>query len=222
MKPSSIKIGQIFGRWTVISFSRHYFPGSHPRTSCTVKCQCGTVRTILAMGLLKGTSKSCGCLQKELAASKKRKHDLSYSPEYAIWKAMKSRCYRVKDCHFKNYGARGIYVCDRWKNSFENFYADMGLRPSPEHSIDRKNNDQPYSPENCRWATEEQQNNNKRTSRLLTFNGRTQTLTQWAYELGFSKSGFRRRLVSGWSVEEILTLPHQVKGMRCVKTTTGT
>ncbi|MGY8988455.1 MAG: hypothetical protein ACKVG7_07840, partial [Flavobacteriales bacterium] len=109
---------------------------------------------------------------------------------------------------YDGYGGRGISVCDRWRDSFENFLADMGERPSNEHSIDRKDNDGNYEPDNCRWATKKEQGRNRRSNRILTFNNKTQTLIEWSEELGISSAVIRQRIkASGWSIEEALTTP---------------
>ena len=135
---------------------------------------------------------SCGCLQKEISTARvvkyNTKHGRHRTPEYNSWQGMKARCYTKTNPKYKDYGARGIKVCDRWLNSFENFLADMGEKPSPKHSIDRIDVNGDYCPENCRWATIEEQQNNMRKSLRITHNGRTQTITQWCEELNVSCS----------------------------------
>lgn len=129
-------------------------------------CDCGN-KTIVSTGNLKnGTTKSCGCYQREYQAKRGRKnfykHGLSNHPLYPTWSTMKSRCYNKNNISYKNYGARGIKVCDRWLNSFENFLKDMGEKPSDKHSLDRIDINGDYEPSNCRWATPEEQAINKR------------------------------------------------------------
>ncbi|HEY9737554.1 MAG TPA: hypothetical protein V6D06_14770 [Trichocoleus sp.] len=120
---------------------------------------------------------------------------------------MKSRCHNPNNAAYDRYGGRGIVVCDRWRESFENFYADMGPRPSEQHSIDRINNDGNYEPGNCRWATDKQQSRNTRRNRLLTYNGETLFLDEWAERLSISKHTLQTRLWRGWSVEEAFETP---------------
>ena len=131
-------------------------------------------------------------------------HGMSYSREYISWQTMKARCYNKNNDHYKNWGGRGIAVCDKWKNSFENFYEDMGKRPAGT-TLDRINNDKGYSPENCRWATMKQQENNRRNNHLITYNGKTMTISQWSERLNFKKHIIGERLKRGWSVEKALT-----------------
>lgn len=128
-------------------------------------------------------------------------------PEYHAWVAMKQRCYD-KNCRpYRNYGARGITVCAKWHN-FWAFLSDVGLRPSPKHSIDRINNEGNYEPGNVRWATQSQQLANTRRTRLLTFNGETLPLAHWAKRLGMSQGTLHGRIVKrGWPVEKALSLP---------------
>lgn len=126
---------------------------------------------------------------------------------YRTFKSMHLRCYSEKDHRYHYYGGRGITVCDRWLNSFENFYEDMGDPPTPKHSIDRIDNDGNYCPENCRWATIEEQANNKRNNHILTYNGITQTISQWSKYTGIDKKLIASRIYNNWSVEQALTLP---------------
>jgi hypothetical protein len=122
-----------------------------------------------------------------------QRHGKTHSPEYAVWRQMRQRCKNPNRNNHYLYGARGIRVCDRWE-TFENFLEDMGQKPLARHSIDRINPDGHYEPGNCRWATASEQARNKRTTRLLTHEGRTQTMVEWATELGITKSTLHWRL----------------------------
>jgi hypothetical protein len=125
-----------------------------------------------------------------------------------VWQTMIARCHDEKYTNHYRYGGRGIIVCDRWRYSFEAFKSDMGPRPSPEYSIDRIDNSGPYSPENCRWATRKEQALNRRTNRVLDFNGRQLTLKEWSSKTGISLVVISMRLNRlAWSIERALTTP---------------
>jgi hypothetical protein len=129
------------------------------------------------------------------------------TPEYEAWQSMKARCLNPRHRFFKHYGGRGIKVCEQWRQSFANFVADMGPRPSPDHSLDRIDNNGHYGPGNCRWVTQKEQCNNRRSNHHVTFNGETRTISQWAEVTGILKSCIRLRLKAGWSIEAALTTP---------------
>jgi hypothetical protein len=150
--------GLRFGRWTVLSIADKQ--GRHTAWNC--RCECGKEKVCLGINLVSGKSKSCGCMR-EFNSLKHghRKHD-GTSREYETWCGIISRCESETDTNYHNYGARGIKVCDRWRNSFDNFLLDMGKRPSPKHSIDRIDVNGNYEPSNCRWATKEIQMQNRR------------------------------------------------------------
>lgn len=142
-----------------------------------------------------------------LRPHKYERHNASYTPEYYAWENMIARCNYKSYKNYSDYGGRGIKVCDRWRNSFNNFYEDMGKRPSSKHSLDRKNTNGDYSPDNCRWATSTEQLINRRIAHNLTYNGKTQIVSEWAKELGISQFTLRARIRYGWSVERILGTP---------------
>jgi hypothetical protein len=134
------------------------------------------------------------------------KHGGSRSVEYRIWNLMKQRCSNPKKQSYQNYGGRGVTVCERW-NDFANFLADMGARPSGNHSIDRIDNDRGYEPDNCRWATPEQQHRNRRDNVFIEFQGVTRCASEWAYLYGLTRSALNGRLRRGWSMKHALNEP---------------
>jgi hypothetical protein len=136
-----------------------------------------------------------------------------FKREYFVWASMKQRCFNAKDRAFPLYGARGITVCERWITSFEAFLEDMGPCPLGL-TLDRANNNGNYEPDNCRWVSQSRQNRNSRRTRQITFNGRTQALSDWAEEVGIPRDVIYDRLAKGWTAERALTT---VKRMRLGK-----
>lgn len=190
---------QKFGRWTVISLSNSH-KGKGRYWNC--QCECGNEALVSGGTLRSGASKSCGCFKVEMQTS----HGMYNTPEYRAWVDMKTRCLKEDHKSYHNYGGRGIKICNRWLESFENFYSDMGNRPSNKHSLDRINNDSDYEPNNCRWTTSKEQNSNKRTNTAIEFNGEINTRTKWAEILGINHETIRFRLSHGWEVKDAFTI----------------
>ncbi len=187
-------------------------------TKWECRCDCGTVKTIRAMHLMSGLIRSCGCLHSEVsAATAKRcntKHGHSGKVWWTIWFGMMDRCYNSNFHRFHRYGGRGIAVCRRWHKA-ENFLADMG-EPPKGLTLERIDNDGPYSPKNCRWATYKEQNNNRSSTRLITFNGETMSGAAWAERLGIKKAAMYARL-KRWPLEMALTMPATAPGAYAIR-----
>lgn len=190
--------GQRFGKWFVLEWG-------HREWVC--ECDCGTIRSVATNNLRSGHSKSCGCASNHFRATACEKHGMHKSPEYYAWQSMKARCGNPNAQQYKNYGGRGIAVCARWQESFEAFFEDMGPRPSPKHSLDRKNNDGNYEPGNCRWVSMLVQNNNNRQARFLKFRGEKHSVSEWCRRLGLPRVMVSQRLRRGWGVERALGTP---------------
>jgi hypothetical protein len=139
--------------------------------------------------------------------NRSRTHGESSAPEYRVWSGMRDRCSNPNADKYDRYGGRGIQVCDRWNRSFSAFLDDMGRRPSSDHQIDRIDNDGPYSPENCRWATRAEQSRNRSTSRFIELNGERLCLKDWAARIGIGPASLRRRIKRGWDLAEALSAP---------------
>jgi len=197
--------GQIFNRLTVIKRTQN---DKNRTTRWICKCICGNISIVRGTSLKNGRTQSCGCLNREYLAKKRTKiYNLSKTPEYAAWGSMLNRCFNPKNKAFKNYGGRGIAVCEEWKTNFLTFYCQMGERPSPKHSIDRIDNESDYTLNNCRWATQTEQANNNRRNFRITLHDWTMNLNQWATFVGMSRYTLQTRLRSDWPPAKAIFQP---------------
>lgn len=170
--------------------------GNKGGTTWRCMCQCGKETVAHYGNLVSGNTKSCGCYNLRRIIERNTTHGKAGTTEYNSWAGILARCNNPTEPAYQNYGARGITVCERWRR-FENFYADMGERPSPDHSIDRIDNDGNYEPSNCRWADNYVQANNKRNTVLIAAYGKIQSVMQWARDTGLAESAIRARLDRG-------------------------
>ena len=196
-------------RWTVIE-KVESLDGKNSFYLCECSCEQHTQKILARHSIVSGNSKSCGCLAREQTSARMTTHGKSGTRLHHIWKGMYERCYCENHQQFKDYGGRGIIICDEWKNDFNSFY-EWALNNGYQEdlTIDRVNNDGNYEPENCKWSTRKEQCNNQRTNRLLTYNDKTQTVSQWAEEVGLNKHTLQTRISRGWSVEDALCKPVQ-------------
>jgi hypothetical protein len=220
-RPRDDLTGQTFDRLTVLSFAGRT-PYSADYWQC--RCVCGTYTLVHGKHLRRRKTRSCGCLARELTSRRRTSihghHTQAHRTRtYVAWVGMLQRCYNPKSDSYAWYGARGIHACEAWRHSFPAFLHDMGECP-PKMTLDRLDNDLGYSPENCRWATTQEQAYNKRTNRLLTFRGVTQPMAAWEKDLGFSHGCLKQRLQAGWTVERALTTPLR-RIRRAYKTESG-
>lgn len=192
--------GQRFGRLLIVG-REPMKPGAvgKEKARWLALCDCGTLVRVDGSEV-KRKIISCGCAKRERAAGLKLDHGQHNTPTYNCWVSMKSRCFGTNPASrdYAVYHQRGITVCDRWANSFPAFLADMGEKPSAAHSIDRTNNDGNYEPGNCRWATNREQQLNKRTNRVVTIDGVTKSISEWADVSPVHYESIRRRLTDGW------------------------
>jgi hypothetical protein len=171
-------------------------------------CDCGTTSTVHYTSLLRGTTKSCGCFAIDLLKERNKAsgtHHMTNTRLHNIWDTMKARCHRQNSKDYKNYGARGITVCEEWRNKFENFYQWAIDNGYEEYlTLDRKDVNGNYEPTNCRWATTKEQGNNTRYNRYITINGETNTIAEWSQITGIGPKALRYRIESGWDEKDLL------------------
>jgi len=197
--------GRRFGRLTVVrraaNFDRVYW-------SCV--CECGAATDVDASHLVSGRTRSCGCLLAEARRVARVTHGRAASRIYRIWHDMHRRCEDPSRADFEHYGGRGIAVCDRWR-SFDLFYRDMGDPPSGA-TLDRKDNDGPYSPDNCRWSSIKVQRNNTRRNHFLNVGGEKMTIAEAADRFAADRSVIHSRIVKGWPDELAVFGPSLARG----------
>lgn len=214
--------GQRFQMLTVVSAGRGYVDSYYgrPRRNWVCKCDCGRTTIVRESNLKNGHTHSCGCQRFTSDAWKHRKTNLRHgdarkghvTPEWLAWRGLMDRCLNPSSRSFVDYGGRGISICKRWVDSFEAFLADVGRRPGPGYSIDRKNNDRGYEPGNVRWATATQQMRNRRNVIMAKINGVTVPAITLAEEYGVRAETMRNRVRCGWSPERAATTPTQARG----------
>jgi hypothetical protein len=192
--------GKRFGRLSVVMEDGRSNYGER-RWKCS--CDCGNVVSVTGKNLVRGASRSCGCLRNERVSEATTTHGMSKTKLYRTWERMRSRCGYQDNPAYNNYGKRGIRVCEEWDNDFLVFYnwaMDNGY--SEGLSIDRIDNNGDYEPDNCRWATRKQQMNNTRTNHMITYNGETKTISQWADFFDIDYKLFYNRLSNNnWEID---------------------
>lgn len=207
----AIQIGDKFGRLTVLRKAPSAVlikKNGHRQTYKVWLCQCSCGNQITVRdGNLKGKTKSCKCLRNSPKTHGFRSASKTLPPEYTVWVAMRQRCNNPAGERYKDYGGRGIAVCERWQTSFENFYSDMGSRPTSKHMIERKDNDGNYEPSNCVWATRSEQANNTRSNHRITIGNRTENLLAWFKILNISDGTYSYRIKRGMTPIQALVIP---------------
>lgn len=218
MSPFIDIAGNKYGRLLVVSRSANT---CDKKATWLCRCDCGKTTIVIACHLKSGNTKSCGCHNLETMSKNGKNrttHGMRYTPEYRVWINMKGRCFDPKDKGYRRYGARGITVCKRWMK-FENFIADMGLRPSPKHSIDRQDNNKNYTQSNCRWVTSRVQQNNRSSNTIVEYRGLSMTLANAIRKAGSvaRKSTVLQRIYRmDWGLIEALETPPWGRSRKCV------
>ena len=205
---NAIPKGAKFGRLEVLRSARQYV---------VCRCACGIEKRVYKYDLLKGKTKSCGCLMREVSAEtmrqKSTRHGGWNSKEWRSWSSMISRCTATYEKGYKYWGGRGIGVCAQWSGSggFVSFLSDVGRAPSQGHYLDRIDNDGDYEPGNVRWATAKMQARNRRNTRYVTAFGKMQTAVEWSEETGIAISTIKYRVDHGWSPEDAVSIVPDVR-----------
>lgn len=199
--------GKKYGMLTAVA--RHHTDGK--KWSWVFRCDCGKevirVTSDVTKAHKKGMLQSCGCQRHKRAGDRLRTHGMSRHPAFAVWRSMLDRCRLPTHQAWENYGGRGITVCERWQESFQNFWDDMGATYQKGLCLDRRDNEKGYCPENCRWVTYRQSANNKRTSVYIHTSKGRMTVAQASREFGVGVTTILYRISAGWKEEELLITP---------------
>lgn len=198
--------GKRFGRLLVL-YRDKLGKDSHSKWAC--KCDCGNEISVYGINITRGLTSSCGCLHSEITKKIFVTHGATVGErlsEYTSWSQMKARCNNPKTKNYNDYGGRGVTVCARWLESFENFLEDMGLKPTPKHSLDRfpDNETGNYEPSNCRWGTSREQSTNRRSNKWIEYNGERMVQKDWAIRLNVCQHTVKRFLKNGKSIGDII------------------
>lgn len=191
------KVSKEPSRWKIID-SKYILKNNKTHVLC--RCSCGTEREVILKNIKSGVSKSCGCISREKTTARNTKHGLRFTKAWRAWQAMKNRCYNKNIRQYKNYGGRGIQVCDEWKNDFMSFYNYIGDAPV-DKTLDRIDNDGDYEPGNVKWSSAKEQCNNKGNNRKI--NGKC--ISEISRSLGGGHSLVAKRLKRGWSIERAIS-----------------
>lgn len=194
--------GHRFGKLTAIKRSETISRKSY--WDCL--CDCGVVKSIYLGNLRQGITNSCGCLRIASISNVNRSHGMSNSRTYTIWMGMRARCRNKNAAHYHRYGGRGISVCERWANSFQNFLLDMGEAPDG-YQLDRVDNDLGYSLDNCRWVTVQHNCMNTRQNRTINYAGEKLTVGEWNRRMGFKRGTISGRIARGWPIDRAMNEP---------------
>lgn len=212
-KPESKKFkditGLVYGMLTVLGYAPPKLQTTDlkPIPHWWCKCECGVVKPVQSHALKAGKVKSCGC-----GSGYEPTHGMTNTKEFRAWSSMKERCLNAKHKYYYRYGGRGVTICARWINSFENFLEDVGPSPKGVHraSLDRVDNNGNYEPGNCRWTDTVTQCRNRSSNRLLTYNGQTKCLSEWGIISGKGENAIRSRLLMGWSIDRAMETPLRI------------
>lgn len=199
--------GQRFGKLTVIEFVGR---GRNRHSKWKCKCDCGGESISFSTNLLRGIAGSCGCVKDNVLGNHTRKHGLTNTRIFKIWAGIRKRCTNPKSIAYKDYGGRGIKICERWSD-FENFYADMIDGYTDTLTLDRIDPNGDYCKENCRWATPKEQSRNKRNSSFRVINGERKTIGEWSEVSGIASATIHNRIKAGWPDERLLERPNRKK-----------
>ena len=202
--------GQKFGRWTVIEYEGTKGEGKHKCHCWKCQCECGNVKIVREWNLKSGNSRSCGCLVSDSNKINKTTHGKRNTRLYRIWMSMRNRCNNKNSDAYEDYGGRGISVFPEWENDFMSFYGwSIKNGYSKELTIDRVDVNGNYEPNNCRWVDMRTQCNNRRNNHVITYKGKTKTVSEWERELGFKKDILQTRISNGWSIEKAIETPYE-------------